>query len=69
MGGNGGMSPQQPTDILPVLDAKGRELIRNTYKKVGITPVDRPEEEFVVGKMNYAKGIRRSNFAATPLYA
>jgi 4-hydroxy-tetrahydrodipicolinate synthase len=69
VGGNGGITPQQPSDVLPVLDAKGRALIRDTYKKVGITPVDRPEEEFVVGKMNYAKGIRRSDLPPTPLYA
>jgi 4-hydroxy-tetrahydrodipicolinate synthase len=68
-GGNGGLLPLQPAEFLPVLDAKGRQLIREAYKKAGITPVDRPEEEFMVGKMNYAKGIRRANLASTPVYA
>jgi 4-hydroxy-tetrahydrodipicolinate synthase len=68
-GGNGGLLPLKASEYLPVLDARGRELIRNTYKKAGITPVDRPDEEFVVGKMNYAKGVRTADMASTPLYA
>ena len=68
-GGNGGLLPLKPAQYLPVLDAAARELIRNTYRKAGITPVDRPEEEFVVGRMNYARGIRAAQMASTPLYA
>jgi len=68
-GGNGGLLPLKPAEYLPVLDSRGRESIRNTYKKAGITPVDRPEEEFMVGKLNYAKGIRAADLASTPVYA
>jgi 4-hydroxy-tetrahydrodipicolinate synthase len=68
-GGNGGLLPLKPAEYLPTLDAGGRALIRNTYKKAGIAPVERPDEEFVVGKMNYARGIRPAVLASTPIYA
>lgn len=68
-GGNGGLLPLRPAEYLPVLDARGRDLIRNTYMKAGITTVDRSEEEFIVGKMNYAKGIRTADLASIPVYA
>ena len=54
---------------LLVLDAATRDLIRNNYRKTGITPVDRPEEEFIVGRTNYARGVRVANLASTPLYS
>jgi 4-hydroxy-tetrahydrodipicolinate synthase len=68
-GGNGGLLPLKPAKYLPTLDAAGRELIRSNFKKAGITPVDRPEEEFMVGRAAYAKGVRASQLASTPLYA
>jgi 4-hydroxy-tetrahydrodipicolinate synthase len=68
-GGNGGLLPLKPAQYLPALDAQGRELIKSTFKKAGITPVDRPEEEFVVGKAAYAKGVRASQLSSQPLYA
>jgi 4-hydroxy-tetrahydrodipicolinate synthase len=68
-GGNGGLLPLKPAEFLPVLDARGRELIRSTYQKAGITPVDRPEEEFLVGKLNYAAGVRASALASRPVYS
>jgi 4-hydroxy-tetrahydrodipicolinate synthase len=68
-GGNGGLLPLKPAQYLPALDAQGRELIKSNFKKAGITPVDRPEEEFVVGKAAYAKGVRASQLSSQPLYA
>jgi 4-hydroxy-tetrahydrodipicolinate synthase len=68
-GGNGGLLPLKPAPYLPTLDAPGRELIRANFKKAGITPVDRPEEEYVVGRAAYAKGVRQSQLSSTPLYA
>lgn len=68
-GGNGGLLPLKPAPYLPALDAAGRELIRNTFKKAGITPVDRPDEEFVVGRAAYEKGVRASQLSSQPLYA
>lgn len=68
-GGNGGLLPLKAAQYLPALDAQGRETIRSNFKRVGITPVDRPEEEFIVGKVAYAKGVRVSQLSSMPLYA
>ena len=68
-GGNGGLLPLKPSQYLPVLDATARELIRNNYLKAGIAPVDRLEEEFMVGRTNYARGVRAASLASTPVYA
>ena len=67
-GGNGGMLPLKPAQYLPTRCA-GHELIKNNFNKAGITPVDRPEEEFMVGKTAYAKGVRASQLSSQPLYA
>jgi 4-hydroxy-tetrahydrodipicolinate synthase len=69
VGGNGGLLPLKVSDAVPLLDAKDRQKIRSTYLKCGITPVDRPEEEFIVGKAAYAKGVRLADLTSTPLYA
>jgi len=68
-GGNGGLLPLKPAEYLPVLDAKARELIRGNYTRAGITPIDRPDEEFMVGKTNYSKGVRAADLASRPVYA
>ncbi|HXP87558.1 MAG TPA: dihydrodipicolinate synthase family protein [Bryobacteraceae bacterium] len=67
-GGNGGLLPLKPAQYLPPLDPASRELIKSNFKKAGITPVDRPEEEFVVGKAAYDKGVRASQLSSQPLY-
>jgi len=68
-GGNGGLLPLKPAAFEPALDSAGRDLIKSNFKKVGITPTDRPEEEFIVGKAAYAKGVRVSQLSSKPLYA
>jgi 4-hydroxy-tetrahydrodipicolinate synthase len=68
-GANGGLLPLKPAPYLPALDSAARETIRNNFRKAGIVPVDAPEEEFLVGKAAYARGIRPSQLASTPLYA
>ena len=67
-GGNGGLLPLKPSPYLPNLDSAGRESIRATFRKAGITPVDRPAEEFVVGRAAYARGVRGSQWSSRPLY-
>lgn len=72
VGGNGGLIPNLasiPPGLIPVLDAAARKLIRDTYLKVGITPTAAPEEEFIVGKAAYARGVRARDLAETPYYS
>jgi 4-hydroxy-tetrahydrodipicolinate synthase len=68
-GGNGSLLPLKPAQYLPALDAQGRELIKSNFKKAGIAPLDRPEDEFLVGKVAYARGVRAQQLASKPLYA
>jgi 4-hydroxy-tetrahydrodipicolinate synthase len=69
-GGNGGLirDTHAPVEQVPVLDAAARKLIRDTFLKVDITPVTAPEEEFLVGKAAYARGVRAADMKETPSY-
>jgi len=69
-GGNGGLirDTHAPVEQVPVLDAAARKLIRDTFLKVNITPVSAPEEEFLVGKAAYARGVRAVDMKETPSY-
>jgi len=53
-GGNGGML-RQP---VPRLHDYHKQQIRAALKAGGLTPREAPEEEFYVGRINYAKGAR-----------
>ncbi len=70
-GGNGGVlrDLKQRPDQVPTLDARGRQAIKATLRSVGITPVDLPDEAFMVGNAAFAKGARRTDLVATPQYA
>ncbi|OGO40118.1 MAG: hypothetical protein A2147_08325 [Chloroflexi bacterium RBG_16_57_8] len=57
-GGNGG-TVRQPTGRLPDYQ---KERIRAGLKTLGFTPRE-PEEEFYVGRVNYAKGVRLRRYA------
>ncbi|MBA3037494.1 MAG: dihydrodipicolinate synthase, partial [Desulfobacterium sp.] len=69
-GGNGGLlrDTHAPVEQVPILDEAARKLIKETYLKVGITPVDAPDEEFMVGKAAYARGARAKEMSETPAY-
>jgi 4-hydroxy-tetrahydrodipicolinate synthase len=69
-GGNGGLIRDTHASVeqVPVLDAAARKLIRDTFLKVDITPVAAPEEEFLVGKAAYARGVRAVDMKETPSY-
>jgi 4-hydroxy-tetrahydrodipicolinate synthase len=66
-GGNGGLLRGE-SEHVPPLDAAARETIRDTFLKVGITPVDLPDEAFLVGNAAYRRGVRSSDLARTPGY-
>lgn len=70
-GGNGGLPrpSKKPVDPSAVLDAHGRDKIKDIYKRMGIAPASEVEEEFVVGRANYNKGVRVADMPATPFYA
>jgi len=67
MGGNGGLLPLDGRETVPPLDAASRRRIRETCQQVGIV-ADRPDDEFIVGRVAYAKGVRPSDLSAHPLY-
>jgi 4-hydroxy-tetrahydrodipicolinate synthase len=68
-GGNGGLLPLKPAPYVPPLDAPGRETIKENFRKAGIVPAERPEEEFLVGRTAYQKGVRAQQLSNKPLYA
>jgi 4-hydroxy-tetrahydrodipicolinate synthase len=70
-GGNGGLlrDTHAPVEQVPVLDEAARNLIKDTYRKVGITPVEAPDAEFMVGKAAYARGARAKDMKGTPAYS
>jgi hypothetical protein len=68
VGGNGGLI-REPQEVKAVLDSAGRAAIKDTCRSIGITPYDGPEEEFVVGRRNYSRGIRVSDLSAMPWYS
>src|SRR5579864_2377089 len=67
-GGNGGLLPLKPAPYLPALDAQSRQTIKDNFQKSGIAPAERPEEEFLVGRAAYEKGVRASQLSSKPLY-
>jgi hypothetical protein len=51
-----------------VLDSTARRQIRKTYQQIGIEIHNDNEEEFIVGKANYSRGIRVGDLASIPSY-
>ena len=68
MGGNGGLYRVVDTAPGAVLDAEGRKKILDVYAKVGLTVTTAPHDEFIVGKSNYAQGLRPSDLSDLPCY-
>lgn len=68
VGGNGGLI-REPKEVEATLDAAGRAAIRAVCRSIGITPYDGPDDEFVVGKSNFAKGLRPADLSSAPWYS
>ncbi|WP_022693332.1 dihydrodipicolinate synthase family protein [Ponticaulis koreensis] len=70
-GGNGGLLPVSASeaDHVPVLDAAARQKIRTTFAAAGLTMTDAPEEQFIVGRAAWARGVRPSDMEHWPRYA
>lgn len=70
-GGNGGLlptDPHAPEGVVPVLDAISRRQIREAFAASGLNMTDAPEEQFIVGRAAWARGIRASSMTASPNY-
>ncbi|MEE9911581.1 MAG: dihydrodipicolinate synthase family protein [Deltaproteobacteria bacterium] len=71
-GGNGGLiyidNPRYRHQYVPILDAAAREKVKETYRSIGIEPYNGPEEEFMVGKAAYKRGVRAKDLAHTQYY-
>ena len=71
-GGNGGLLPHDshaPEGAIPVLDASARAAMRAAFIASGLEPTDAPEEQFIVGRAAWARGVRASDLAALPYYS
>lgn len=71
-GGNGGLLPRDPhapEGAIPVLDADARAAMRAAFRASGLEPTDAPEEQFVVGRAAWARGVRASDLAELPYYS
>ena len=71
-GGNGGLlppDPHAPDGAIPILDARARAAMRAAYRASGLEPTDAPEEQFVVGRAAWARGVRASDLTALPYYS
>ena len=66
VGGNGGL--YRAVDETAVLDAQARTDIKNAYRASGITIIDGPEDEFIVGRSQYRKGIRPKDLTSLPCW-
>ena len=73
VGGNGGLvyidSPLYKHYNVPTLDQAARDHIKAWFRKIGIEPTSAPDEEFMVGKAAYARGVRKSDLKAIQYYS
>ncbi|MCR2833503.1 dihydrodipicolinate synthase family protein [Parerythrobacter lacustris] len=71
-GGNGGLlpiDPHAPEGAIPTLDAKARKAMRAAFAASGLTPTDSSDDEFVVGRTAWARGVRPRDLAGHPYYS
>ena len=70
-GGNGGLlrNLQESLDRVPVLNSLDRQQIKLNYEHSGLEITDKPDEQFVVGRANWDKGVRIADLSETPQYA
>ena len=69
---DGGLLPRDshaPEGAIPVLDARAREGMRAAFIASGLEPTEAPEEQFVVGRAAWARGVRASDLSDLPYYS
>jgi len=69
-GGNGGLLPDLglTAEQVPPLTRADRAKIREAFRASGLPVTDAPEEQFVVGRAAWDRGIRPENLPTRPLY-
>ncbi|NKI16541.1 dihydrodipicolinate synthase [Spongiibacter sp. KMU-166] len=69
-GGNGGLLPDLGKSIeqVPPLTAADRRTMRQAFQRSGLPINDADEEEFIVGRAAWARGVRVNDFQTHPLY-
>lgn len=68
VGMNGGLHRDVDKTDAAVLDAAGRQKIKDSYASIGIPIHDRSDDEFIVGTAAWKKGIRPSDMPVKPCY-
>ena len=71
-GGNGGLLPRDPhapDGAIPTLDSKARAAMRKAFAESGLEVTDGPEEQFIVGRAAWARGVRASDLTDLPYYS
>ncbi len=71
VGGNGGLiaARGQTLDQVGTLTEAGRQTIRETYRRIGVSPVDLPDGAFITGVANHDKGVDPATYTRRPFYA
>jgi 4-hydroxy-tetrahydrodipicolinate synthase len=71
-GGNGGLLPldeRTPEDQLPTLDGSTRQRMRDAFAAAGLTATDAPDEQFIVGRAAWGRGVRPKDVAGLPKFS
>ena len=71
-GANGGLLPRDPhapDGTIPILDAQARAAMRAAFRASGLEPTDAPEEQFIVGRAAWDRGVRASDLTDLPYYS
>ena len=70
-GANGGLmpdDPRAPEGSVPTLTADERLAIRELFTQTGLAPTDAPDEQFIVGRAAWERGVRPSDLAVMPQF-
>ena len=70
-GGNGGLLPMEgnaPKEFVPVLTPQARSDIRAAFAAAGLPMTGAPEEQFIIGRAAWERGVRPGDVSEWPRY-